>query len=438
MMKALIDFVHRHHMLEQGDNILCAVSGGADSVAMLYMLGELAPEMGFSLACAHYNHGIRGAEADRDEDFVRKLCQKLDIPFRAGRGDVPAIARERGLGLEEAGRMARYEFLRRCAEKLGCNKIATAHNAADNAETLLMNLLRGSGLRGACGIAPVRGNIIRPILCLDRPEIEAYLNEKNIPFVTDSTNLTEDYARNRMRARVIAPLRELNPDFGVKILSACENMRADEDCLQAMADDFIAAQGETISAADLCALPEPVSARVILTLAPGAYRSHVRAVLALAMQRSAHGELDLPGTRVRRQYDRMSFGICMPESPQERTVEPGQNFVWGEFSVSCGFASAGANSAHFFSFKTDGICGKISISPRREGDRLRLPGRGVTKTLKKLFSEARIPPDERGLVPVLRDEKGVLAVYGFGQDERAAASAGESSLTIEINKNPEG
>lgn len=440
MTTRVIEFARAYRMFRPGDRVLCAVSGGADSMAMLHMLHTIRQQLGISLCCAHYNHGIRGAEALRDEDFVRRACLELDVPFQAGRGDVTAYAARHGMGLEEAGRTLRYAFLESCAGELDCTRIATAHNAADNAETMLLNLLRGTGLRGACGIAPVRGAVVRPLLCLDRPEIEAYLAEKNIAFVTDSTNLTEDYARNRLRRQVIAPLRELEPNFARKMLSASGAMRTDEDYLQSLTARFLAGQGEKcLSVSALRALPEPVAVRAVLHLAPGASRRHVRSVLALAAEEKPHGSLDLPGMRVLRQYDELRFGAPEPEMPEQRTLSPGETVFYGDYTVSCACAPARSvgKDTHYFCFKTEEICGKISVSPRSEGDRLRPLGRGVTKTLKKLFSEARIPPEERGRIPVLRDEKGVLAVYGFGQDERAAAKAGERALVIEINKNAE-
>ena len=415
--------------------MLCAVSGGADSMAMLHMLRALETQLEISLCCAHYHHGIRGAEADRDEEFVRGVCARLEIPFVSGRGDVPAWAAEQGMGLEEAARPLRYAVLRSTAAELGCARIATAHNAADNAETMLMNLLWGSGLRGACGIPPVRGSIVRPLLCLDRPQIEAYLLENRIPWVTDSTNLTEDCTRNRLRRRVIAPLRELDPDFGEKLLGSCLSMRADEQYLQSLAENFLAGQEESISAAALTALPEPVAARVIRTLAPGASRGHVQAVRTLAAGEKLHGALDLPGLRVLRQYDRLLFGAPGPEALSEQVLTPGESLRGGRYTLSCTLDEARKNTrgpAQVFCFKTTEICGKITVGPRRPGDRIRLAGRGMTRPLKKLLSEARIPPTERERIPVLRDERGVLALYGFGQDERAAAGSGQRALMIEI------
>ena len=430
MTNRVAEFCRRHDMLPRGGKVLCAVSGGADSMAMLFMLLELSGSFGVEIECAHFNHMIRGDEAARDEDFVRSECERLGVVFTAGRGDVPAYARAHGLGTEEAARELRYEFLEKTASERGCAKIATAHNAADNAETMLMNLARGAGLRGASGIPPVRGRLIRPLLCLDRPEIEAYLAGRGVSFVTDSTNLSTDYARNRMRQRVIAPLREAAPDFGAKFLAACESMREDEELISSLVPPC--PNGE-IAASELAALPRPVASRLIMRLAPGAQRTHVEAVLALAGSGKQHGRLSLPGCEVLMQFGKLRFGAEIPPEPPETELPPGAEILWGGYAVSRyeGEARAGRD---FLCFKSSAICGNITLGPRREGDRLKIAGRGVTKTLKKLFSEARIPPSERGGVPVLRDGLGVLGAYGFGADERAAARRGERCTIVEFKK----
>ena len=419
-------FIRRHGMIPPGAKVLCAVSGGADSIAMLHLLLEL----GYDVECAHFNHMIRGAESDRDEEFVRARCAALGVPFTAGRGDVPAFARERGMGTEEAARVMRYGFLEETALARSCERIATAHNAADNAETVILNLIRGTGLRGMCGIAPVRGNIIRPMLCLDRPEIEGWLREKGISFVTDSTNLTEDYARNRVRARVIAPLRELAPGFAEKTLAACESMRADSELIESMVPQCPDGQ---IASEELLALPEPVAARLIMRLAPGAGRAHVEAVMALARPDKPHGRLDLPGCTVTKQFGTLRFGAQERAVPEDVRLVPGGTVRWGRYEVSLAEGAA-APQKGLLCFKTAAICGNITVGSRREGDRLRQRGRGVTKTLKKLFSEARIEPDERALVPVLRDGAGVVGVLGFGEDERAAAVCGERAFIVKFEK----
>ena len=174
------EYMKEYHMAEAGDGILAAVSGGADSVCLLLVLKELETELGIHVAAFHLNHGLRGEEADRDEKYVRELCAELEVPLKVVREDVRAFAAEERMSEEEAGRVLRYRYLNEAAEELGCNKIAAAHHKDDHAETVLMNLFRGTGLRGLGGIRPVRGNVIRPILHVTRQEIETYLYKKKV------------------------------------------------------------------------------------------------------------------------------------------------------------------------------------------------------------------------------------------------------------------
>jgi tRNA(Ile)-lysidine synthase len=200
-------FAEKHDMLPKGGTILAAVSGGADSMCLLHVLINLSARYDLRIEAAHFNHMLRGDESDRDERFVLGECEKLGVPCHVGRGDVSAYARESGMGTEEAGRKLRYDFFYETAKKIGASRIATAHNGDDNCETVIMNMLRGTGLTGLCGIPPVRGIVIRPLLTVTRSGIEEYLRENNIPHVEDSTNRSDDYTRNRIRHRVIPALR---------------------------------------------------------------------------------------------------------------------------------------------------------------------------------------------------------------------------------------
>ena len=191
-------------MLPAGGLILCAVSGGKDSMYLLENLRKLAPERDFSVACAHFDHCLRGEESRRDRRFVEDWCRAHNIPCTVGEGDVRAHAAACGRSIEETARELRYEFLDRTADALGADRIATAHTADDNAETLLLNLARGTGLKGLCGIPPVRGRLVRPMLTVTSAEVLRWLEENRIPHVEDSTNETDDCARNVVRHRVAA------------------------------------------------------------------------------------------------------------------------------------------------------------------------------------------------------------------------------------------
>lgn len=276
--------------------VLVGLSGGADSTALFCALCEC----GANVTAAHVDHGIRGDEAKRDADFCRRLCDERGVKLRLLEADVPAEAKKSGESVEEAARRIRYAFFDSVMEENNIPLLATAHNADDNAETVILNLTRGSGTRGVCGIPAVRsvknGTLVRPLLCVTRAEIEEYCRENGLSYVTDSTNLCDDYARNRIRHRVLPELRLLNPDVvgAIGRLSAA----ASEDCdyLDSAARRFL--DGGEIRAASLAALPRPIATRALLFfLREGGARPEARHVNALIDAASAGevGGVSLPG-----------------------------------------------------------------------------------------------------------------------------------------------
>ena len=235
----VLGFMRNKHMTDRGDGVLAAVSGGADSVCLLLLLNGMAAELGIRVFAFHMNHGIRGEEADRDEQFVGELCKQLEIPLTVVHEKVETYAEEHGLSGEEAGRILRYRHLEETAERYQCAKIAVAHHEDDDAETVLLNLFRGSGLAGLSGIRPVRGKIIRPLLCVSRKEIEEYLKEQGFSWCEDSTNRENDYTRNKIRNELLPWVREnINSRAAEHILAASE--------LAAQADVYFEMEAERI------------------------------------------------------------------------------------------------------------------------------------------------------------------------------------------------
>lgn len=433
--------VKKYDMLPRGARVLCAVSGGADSVCLLHHLHERAGDLGITVICAHFNHMLRGAESDRDELFVQELCLQLGVEFVSGRGEVAAFATEKGVGVEEAAREMRYAFLTGTALKHACTRIATAHNANDNAETVIMNLARGSGAAGLSGIPPVRGIIVRPLLETTRAEIEGYLKQRGLSHVEDSTNAGDDYARNRVRHGVMPLLENFNSGSIGNIARAARLVREDNECLTSLAQDFVSAnlRGKSLPAEKLAQLPRPVSSRAVRLMCDRKLsEKHVEAVLRLCRPGVSGAGADLPGMSVVREFDLLVFDGSDSGMIEKRELFDGLSTeIEGGFEISCQSSPNGAevnSSLNTFFFKCENICGKMFVRSRLPGDSIRLSSRGCTKSLKKLFAESKIPASCRDLIPVIADEKGPVAVYGFGVSERCAAIPGESALKIEIRE----
>lgn len=423
------------YRLLAGKRVLCAVSGGADSVYLLHNCAEAMRKNGLIVCAAHFNHCLRGAESDRDERFVQELCAQWDVPCVVGRGDVGGYARQHRLGTEEAARKLRYDFLENTAERLGMDVIATAHNADDNAETLLLALARGTGLRGLGGIPPVRGRIVRPMLGVSRAQVEEYLAGHGLPHVEDSTNASLDYTRNKLRALVMPVLKEINPGFVRAAGRTSELLRADEEFLDGMAQIFLDKYPDgRVDAGELSGLAWSVASRVVRRMAPRALEAaHVGAVLDIAA--AGKGEADVPGARFRAEggalYVVRGGAACLPvralNIPGETAIPEAGLVLRAEYAGSGREIHTSLNT---FYFQCENICGTMYCAARRDGDRLRPAGRGCTKKVKDLFAERGIPASQRALVPVLRDESGLLAVVGFGQDERTIPRSGGRLLVI--------
>ena len=333
MLRQIERFIREQDLIPPGSTVLCAVSGGADSVAMLHILYRLRDKLNFTLAAAHYNHQLRGAESDRDqrfvEQFVRLCCgehRRQDgtvlpaVPLYTGSGDVAGQARLRGAGIEETARDMRYAFLRQAAKKAGADLIATAHTASDNVETILFHLARGSGLRGLGGILPKREEIIRPLLTTTRPQVEDYLRRHSLPHMEDSSNQNDDYTRNRIRHQVLPVLEEVSPGFLARMADTAALLRADEEVLTAqareLADRAVPREGGlAIDAAIVAAAPDPIASRTLRLLLGRLWggdqncsAAHLNALMRLCRGDHPSGQVHLPhGTNARRDYDVLLF-----------------------------------------------------------------------------------------------------------------------------------
>lgn len=438
--------LRQYSLFSQGDRIAVGVSGGADSVALLRFLAALRPQFGWDLVVCHIHHGLRGAEADRDECFVRALAEQLGLPCAVSRIDAAALALRDHISVEEAGRTARYAFFAQTAGEGG--RIATAHTLDDSIETVLMNLVRGTGLRGLCGIPRIRGNIVRPLLDCTRAEVEDYLGALGQPYCTDSTNLTDDYTRNRIRHDIIPRLCALNPNFPgamARMLPRLAAQQALTDCLAAQSAQQLHAACGGLSRQGLLALPEPVSDRLLLRLLEQ-NRLPVSAAAVARMTETLRtgGKLDLaarswffvaqgdlaaviyapPGgiPPVPVPLPQEETPVILPFSPQKSLKLTLCNKIVANTSEKFNI------SLLKYAIDCDKIKGYSFMRTRRPGDTFIIGKKQLS--LGEAWAAAGIPALLRPALMVLADEQGVLWAEGIGSSSRAAVTENTKQYVI--------
>ena len=438
--------LRQYSLFSQGDRIAVGVSGGADSVALLRFLAALRPQFGWDLVVCHIHHGLRGAEADRDECFVRALAEQLGLPCAVSRIDAAALALRDHISVEEAGRTARYAFFAQTAGEGG--RIATAHTLDDSIETVLMNLVRGTGLRGLCGIPRIRGNIVRPLLDCTRAEVEDYLGALGQPYCTDSTNLTDDYTRNRIRHDILPRLCALNPNFPgamARMLPRLAAQQALTDCLAAQSAQQLHAACGGLSRQGLSALPESVCDRLLLRL----LEQNRLPVSAAAVERMTEtlrtgGKLDLaarswffvaqgdlaaviyapPGgiPPVPVPLPQEETPVILPFSPQKSLKLTLCNKIVANTSEKFNI------SLLKYAIDCDRIKGYSFMRTRRPGDTFIIGKKQLS--LGEAWAAAGIPALLRPALMVLADEQGVLWAEGIGSSSRAAVTENTKQYVI--------
>lgn len=442
MTDKILSWMRGQCMTQPGDTVICAVSGGADSVCMLHVLLSLRNTLGITVEAAHFNHQLRGEESDRDEAFVRTLCAELGVVLHVDNGDVRARAAKTHESVEEAARALRYAFFSSLP-----GRIATAHTQDDNLETVLLNLTRGTGLAGLCGIPPKRGPFIRPMLAVSRAEIEAYLAQNGLSHVTDSTNFLPDARRNRLRQSVIPLLKAENPSLCETAFRMCRLLEADEAQLSAQAEAALrqARLSDGIRCSALTAYPAAVRTRAVKLLlgeihAPKLSERHISAVDRLLFSECPSARASLPGGFLaQREYDRLLLTAGSPAAFEPVTLLAGESAVLQPLGlrVCCEWQenfSEIQNTLSTFAVKCDtiGSTTQILFRPRRAHDEMRVSG--GRKTLKKLMIDRKIPLDRRRLLPVAADEHGILGVYGIGVNLDRAAAPGDRAVIIRIEE----
>lgn len=409
----------------RGEKVLCAVSGGLDSMCLLHMLDAWRREQGGRLAAAHFNHRLRSGTADRDEEFVREICEQWGIPLTVGREDVGGHAKREGLSMEEAARNLRYAFLRRAAEEMKCERLYTAHHADDNAETVLLNLIRGTGLAGLTGMERERDGLCRPLLDVTREELETYAARWNVPHVEDETNADpEAAARNLLRLRVMPLLKELNPRAAEHIGQTAQRLREVDRFLEAeaaarAADAEIQEGRVTLSMDALAQAPAAVRPRMLLRLFDrlGAGRKDVGAAhLEALLDLTPGGSLSLPhGLTARHAGGRLILETRPPRLAEVR-LTPGRPQPWGNYTLTLLDRRPDGEG---LAFSWEGIPGEspvVTVGTCVPGDRLALPGARGARSVKRLCLDRGISLEERERLPAVYVEGRLAAVWRLGVD----------------------
>lgn len=442
MINKVRSYIEQHNMLSRGDRIVVGVSGGADSICLYYVLLELSEEYELDLFVVHVNHRIREKEAAYDQAFVEKLCKKYNIPFVLVSKDVPYIAKSQGISEEEAGRNVRYEAFNQCYREYSCNKIAVAHNKNDKAETFLFNLFRGSGITGLSGIPPRRESIIRPLLCVERNEIEQYLNEYQIPYVVDSTNLTNDYSRNKIRNNILTYAQEEINTQTIEHISKSADMLNEIDifidkCVEKSYNEIVKEEDKDkeiyINIAEFSELDIVIKKELIRKAIKKLSRKlkdvdyyHVQMVLDL-INKQVSKEIHLPYyIVVIKGYKDLIFKQ-VEKNKEEDNVN---SFEPIDIPVPCDIFIPVINISLRTKIKKykkdmnfpketctkwfdyDKINNTLKFRSRQEGDFIEIDNKGRTKKIKSLFIDEKIPREKRNHIPLIADGSHIIWILG--------------------------
>ncbi len=418
-------------LLVPGDRVVCAISGGGDSVALLHCLLSLRQELEISVAAAHFNHCLRGAESDEDEAFVRQLCSQWGVELTVGRGDPRSLS---GESPEEAARNLRYEFL-----MAQSGWIVTAHHGEDQIETVLLNLIRGTGLKGLCGMQPKNGRLLRPMLEVSKEEVEKYLSENGLKWRFDSSNSADDALRNRLRHHILPLLRQENPNLTEAFTRMTALLRQDEAYLEAKTAEIL--QKSTVKGGFDCThltnSPAVLRRRAIRRLLniPKPAAVHVEQVERLLTDCSGSASVSLPGgVTAIREYGILRFERTPPAgsfAPKE--LHPGQEVFLPELQLRISLQGPAVLEEETpFAIRCEEENIAITVRPRQPGDWILLPG--GHKTLKKWMIDQKIPAARRERLPVLADGQGILAVYPMGCDAARQAHPGELAWIISFQE----
>ena len=432
-------YVAKRNMIQKGDKLVVGVSGGADSICLLFVLMELQKKLAFEMVVVHVNHGLRGESADADEAYVRKVCKEHGITCEVYRENVDLIAKERKQSTEEAGRDVRREAFGHTMEKHGGTKIALAHHMNDSVETFFMNLARGTGIQGMGGIRPIAGVYIRPLLCLERREIEEFLREKNIPYCTDSTNEEDDYTRNRLRNHVIPYLeKEVNARTVAHIGETMSQLQELQiflqeqteiyykQCVKQHEKGYILLENSFFEAP--ASLRPFIIKRVLVQICQkekDIQEIHMQKILEL-FQKQVGRQIDLPyamqGKRIYEGvyiYKKEVTDIDPMNVQVSFAKENRQEIEWGNIKVICRLLENASTDKIYMEkintmrFDYDIITHGVCIRTRQPGDYITIHPDGRRQKLKSFFINEKIPQEKRDKILLVADGDHILWVVGY-------------------------
>lgn len=442
-------------MFDNASRVVVALSGGADSMSLLHFLVNNSERYGVEVAAAHVNHCLRGEESERDCRFVKEQCEKLGVPLYIKKVDVAKIAKERNIGTELCGREVRYEFFEELSSD-GNTAIATAHTATDNAETILLNITRGCGLDGLAGIPPKRGSIVRPLIRVCRTDVEKYCADNNIPFVTDSTNLRADYSRNKIRLNVIPELSKINPSVIAVINRMSDTISSDSAYLKKVTSgeyNRCKTDGglsiEALKNIDRSILPRVIKLAVEKNLATVPEKKHIELIVESiengfgAVMIHGKSTVKVSGTKLVFISDIPSDSDIPQFEEKKLELDTTYRYLNKTVIISPKNGEISHNSDNVNKkllnqrLSYDIILSGVLLRNRKSGDYFKPIGRNCTKTVKKLFTELKVPVEERGTRLLLADGSRVLWIEGIGASQDALAAEGCDYFTVEIKSDYE-
>ncbi|MBA1334610.1 MAG: tRNA(Ile)-lysidine synthetase [Firmicutes bacterium] len=461
---AFIKAIEEYEMLKSGDRVVVGVSGGPDSITLLHLLHRYRNHFGIDILAVHLNHNFRPGDAERDAEYVRTFCDRIGIPSIIEFCDVPAMAKNENLSPEQAGRRARYDLFYRVMEERNFNKIAVAHNRDDQVETVLMRLIRGSGVEGLGGIQPVRGCIIRPLIDIPRYAIEDYCKKQSLKPVIDLSNFKPVYTRNKIRLELIPYLKqEFNPGIDRVLVDTANILRCENEYFQKITlDEFkglLTGERTNRIAFDAYRLSELHDAilRRILRMAvekisgstDNISYTHIEAMYNLVKANKTGTQISLPGS-ITAGVSYGEFYLSREERVRHDTIDkiytlniPGTvtidetgckiNAVLIPVKEYKRIKNTADRKRVFVDFGKTG--GNIVVTGRRDGDRFVPLGMKGTKKLKDFFIDNKVPREKRDSIPIVRNDKGIIWVTGYRIDDGCKIdSATDEVLMLEYNQ----